>query len=65
VTHRVRSLRLRDIARVEDRLAWPRRRRGEVRVETTSGRRLAFADLAPEVAEELARTLRQAIGSPP
>lgn len=55
VTHRVRSLRFRDIAGVEQRLQWPRRRRAALRVRTTSGRRLAFADLAPEVAAQLER----------
>lgn len=63
VTHRVRSLRFRDIARVEQRLAWPRRRRAAVRLRTTAGRRLSFADLPLDVAEQLASTLRDAVGS--
>lgn len=50
-THRVRSLRFRDIARVESKLAWPRRRgTASVRVRTHAGRRFAFGDLKPEVA---------------
>lgn len=63
VTHRVRSLRFRDIAGVEHRLAWPRRRTAAVRLRTTAGRRLAFADLPLDVGEQLASTLREAVGS--
>ncbi|WP_354698265.1 hypothetical protein DSM112329_03933 [Paraconexibacter sp. AEG42_29] len=50
-THRVRSLRFRDVQRVESKLAWPRRRKtASVRVRTKAGRRLDFGDLEPEVA---------------
>ncbi|MCW3040028.1 MAG: hypothetical protein JWM31_1933 [Solirubrobacterales bacterium] len=57
-THRVRSLRFRDVARVESKLAWPRRRgRASVRVRTLAGRRLDFGDLTPDVALQIARAL--------
>jgi hypothetical protein len=50
-THRVRSLRFRDVERVESKLAWPRRRgTASVRVRTRAGRRFAFGDLTPDVA---------------
>jgi hypothetical protein len=62
VIHRVRSLRLSDVARAEQRLQWPRRRRATVRVITTAGRRLEFADLEPDVAARLVAALP--IGSP-
>jgi hypothetical protein len=62
VTHRVRSLRLGDVEHVEERLQWPRRRRAALHVRTTGGRRLAFADLPPAVAGQLAAAIRA--GSP-
>lgn len=58
ITHRVRSLRLRDVVRVEQRLQWPRRRRATVTLHTRAGRRIAFADLAPDVAGELVAGVR-------
>jgi hypothetical protein len=58
-TNRVRSLRFRDVARAERRLTWPRRRRAELRVHTTGGRRHAFADLRPAVADAIARGVRR------
>jgi len=58
IIHRVRSLRLADVRRAEQRLQWPRRRRATVRVTTTAGRRLEFADLEPGVAERLVAALR-------
>jgi len=57
-TNRMRSLRFRDVARAERRLTWPRRRRAELRVHTTGGRRHAFADLRPAVADAIARGVR-------
>lgn len=57
-THRVRSLRFRDVQRVESRLAWPRRRgTARVRLRTYTGRRLDFGDLRPDVAQRIARTV--------
>jgi hypothetical protein len=54
-THRVRSLRFRDVARVDQRLSWPRRRRATVRVRTRAGARHAFAELRPSVAATIVR----------
>lgn len=59
-THRVRSLRFRDVAHAERRLTWPRRRRAELRVHTTGGRRHAFAELRPAVADAIARRVAEA-----
>ncbi len=57
-THRVRSLRFRDVDRVESKLAWPRRRgTASVRVKTRTGRRHDFGDLEPEVALRIARAV--------
>jgi hypothetical protein len=58
--HRVRSLRFGDVAHAERRLAWPRRRRAELRVRTTGGRRHAFAELRPAVADAIARRVAEA-----
>jgi hypothetical protein len=58
--HRVRSLRFHDVAHAERRLAWPRRRRAELRVRTTGGRRHAFAELRPAVADAIARRVAEA-----
>ncbi len=59
VTHRVRSLRFGDVAQVEQRLQWPRKRRATVKVHTTAGRKLSFADLAPATASQLAAALQR------
>jgi len=57
-THRVRSLRFRDVERVESKLAWPRRRgTASVRLRTRTGRRLDFGDLDPQVALSIARAV--------
>jgi hypothetical protein len=57
-THRVRSLRFRDVARVESKLAWPRRRgTASVRVKTRTGRRHDFGDLRPDVALRIAQAV--------
>jgi hypothetical protein len=58
--HRVRSLRFGDVAHAERRLTWPRRRRAELRVRTTGGRRHAFAELRPAVADAIARRVAAA-----
>ena len=61
-THRVRSLRFRDVERVESRLAWPRRRgTASVRVRTRTGRRLDFSDLHPDVARRIAHVVGQTL----
>jgi hypothetical protein len=54
-THRVRSLRFRDVARVDQRLGRPLRRSAVLRVRTTGGRRLSFAELRPATAAAIAR----------
>ena len=54
-THRVRSLRYRDVADVEQRLGRPLRRSAVLRVRTTGGRRLSFAELRPATAAAIAR----------
>lgn len=57
-THRVRSLRFRDVMRVESKLAWPRRRgTASVRIRTRTGRRLDFGDLRPDVALRIAQAV--------
>lgn len=54
-THRVRSLRFRDVAGIDQRLGRPLRRSAVLRVRTTGGRRLSFADLRPATAAAIAR----------
>ncbi|HEX7301170.1 MAG TPA: J domain-containing protein [Solirubrobacteraceae bacterium] len=54
-THRVRALRFRDVAAVEARVNRPLRRSAVLRVRTTEGRRLSFADLRPATAAAIAR----------
>jgi hypothetical protein len=52
--NRVRALRFLAIDGVEQRLAWPLRRRAKLRVHRRSGRRVTFADLAPQTAAAIA-----------
>jgi hypothetical protein len=59
-THRVRSLRLRDVAAVEQRLRRPLRRSATLRVRTAAGRRLSFAELRPATAAAIARHVAEA-----
>jgi hypothetical protein len=54
-THRVRSLRFRDVAAVEQRPGRAWRRSAVLRVRTSSGRRLSFAELRPATAAAIAR----------
>jgi DnaJ domain len=54
-THRVRALRFRDLAAVEQRAGRPLRRSASLRVRTSAGRKLTFADLRPETAAAIAR----------
>jgi hypothetical protein len=51
----VRSLCLRDVADVEQGLGRPLRRSAVLRVRTTGGRRLSFAELRPATAAAIAR----------
>jgi hypothetical protein len=55
VSHRVRSLPLRAIGEIEQRLRRPLRRTATVRLRTTNGRRLSFAELRPATAEAIVR----------
>jgi hypothetical protein len=54
-THRVRALRFRDLAAVEERAGRPLRRSASLRVRTNAGRKLTFADLRPETAAAITR----------
>jgi curved DNA-binding protein CbpA len=54
-THRVRALRFRDVAAVEERAGRPLRRSATLRVRTSAGRKLTFADLRPATAAAIAR----------
>ena len=54
-THRVRALRFRDVAAVEQRAGRPLRRSAVLRLRTSAGRKLAFADLRPATAAAIAR----------
>jgi hypothetical protein len=60
VTNRVRSLRLREIVRAEQRLTWPRRRRARLLVASRYGRPWTFADLRPATARAIAGYVRDA-----
>lgn len=62
ISHRVHSLRWRDVVRVEHRLRRPLRRTAVLRVETKLGRRLEWAELPPETARELAGTVAERAG---
>ncbi|MEA2275730.1 MAG: hypothetical protein QOC78_690 [Solirubrobacteraceae bacterium] len=59
-THRVRALRLRDVAGVEHRLRRPLRRSATLKLRTTAGRRLSFAELRPATAAAIARHITDA-----
>lgn len=61
ISNRVRTLRYRDVAAVDERLAWPRRRTATVRVRTREGRKLEFSELAPQTAAAVARHVRAAL----
>jgi hypothetical protein len=53
-THRVRSLRYRDVASVEQRVRRPLRRSAVLQLRTRTGRRLSFAGLRPATAAAIA-----------
>lgn len=54
-THRVRSLSFHDVAAVEQGLRRPLRRSAVLRVRTSAGRKLTFAELRPATAAAIAR----------
>jgi DnaJ domain len=60
-THRVRALRFRDVAAVDGRPGRPLRRSAVLRVRTTAGRKLSFADLRPATAAAIARHVTVAV----
>jgi DnaJ domain len=59
-THRVRALRFRDVAAVEERAGRPLRRSATLKVRTSAGRKLTFADLRPATAAAIARHVAMA-----
>lgn len=58
VSGRVRSLRFRSIAAIDDRMRRPRRRVASLRVEPVEGRRITFTGLAPATARAIADHVR-------
>ncbi len=57
-THRVRSLRFRDVERVQSKLDWPRRRgTASLRIRSRTGRRYSFGDLRPDVSLRIAHAV--------
>ena len=62
VGNRVRSLRFRDTAGIEQRPMWPRRTRARLRVQPRyGGRHWTFADLRPTTAAAIAGHVREAL----
>jgi len=59
---RIRSLRYEQIARVDQRPSWPRRRTATLRVRDRQGRRLSFAELRPASAAKAVRFIRERLG---
>ena len=62
ISHRVHSLRWRDVVQVEHRPRRPLRRTAVLRVETKLGRRLEWAELRPETARAVARHVATGAG---
>ena len=62
ISHRVHSLKWRDVVRVESRLRRPLRRTAVVRVETRLRRKLEWAELHPETAARIARRVAAGAG---
>lgn len=62
ISNRVHSLRWRDVGRVEHRGPRLLRRSAVVRVQTTLGRKLEWAELTPEAAADLAGRVGRAAG---
>jgi hypothetical protein len=63
VGDRVRSLRFDEIADVQERPSWPRRKSATLRVRDRRGRRFSFADLDPGTASDLARHLNHRLAA--
>ena len=59
VTHRVRFVDYGQVDAIDHRLAWPRKRTANLRVDLRNGRRLTFADLRPEAAAAIALHVRE------
>ena len=59
VTHRVRYVDYGQVDVVDHRLAWPRKRTANLRVDLRNGRRLTFADLRPEAAVAIVLHIRE------
>ncbi len=64
ISHRVHSLKWRDVSRVEHRLRRPLRRTAVLRVETRLGRRFEWAELAPATARALEGLVADRLGAP-
>ena len=62
ISHRVHSLRWRDVVGVEHRLRRPLRRTAVLRVQTRLDRRLEWAELPPPTAAQLARLVATGAG---
>ncbi len=62
ISHRVHSLRWRDVGRVEHRPPRRLRRTAAVRIETTLGRKLEWAELPPGTARDIAARVTAAAG---
>jgi hypothetical protein len=60
IVGRVRYVRFRDVARVDGRRGGRWRRKGELRVHATNGRRLRFFELRPEPVARLAQRIAAA-----
>lgn len=65
ISHRVHSIRWRDVARVEHRLRRPLRRTAVLRLETRLGRRLEWAELHPDMAVTIAARVARGAGLQP
>jgi curved DNA-binding protein CbpA len=63
VGDRVRSLRFDEIAEVDERPSWPRRKSATLRIRDRRGRRFSFADLDPVTASDLARHLNHRLAA--
>ena len=64
ISHRVHSLKWRDVVRVEHRPRRPRRRTAVLLIETKLGRKLEWAELRPETAAAVARRVAAGAGLP-